>query len=232
VTCVVVLGLRGVLPAIQGYVARIEKHTDWEEGYELALVANLFAEQPNVEEVKPGVSVWIGDGFKGLVREHVVGRVNQLTIGSVGPRTATRYALEGFDTIEHMPDVMEGYAAMVSTEKETIGNVGRVALREGRVKTFVLSGNQKNVEQAAITPWSVEKRSHRMDDNLHVNVRQRLVGGGVSHLHGKVRNRVAIIRRAAYVLIRHVNEIALAQITQESTRIPPAGSTVEQVLLC
>ena len=61
-----------------------------------------------------------------------------------------------------------------------------------------------------------------MDDRLHVGVYQRfgrqgeLDGGGVAH-------GIAIVSKQANILVHDVNEIASADIAQESLRIAPAS---------
>ena len=58
------------------------------------------------------------------------------------------------------------------------GNVRRVALSEGRVKTFVLSGKQKKVKKVGVTAGGTQMHTHGMDDGLEVGVDQRFFRGG------------------------------------------------------
>lgn len=123
---VAVFELHGVLLPIQRDICGIPKGhgPDRIESNKLTFTGHLLMVEHIVKIVPPRSSVWIRDGLKCLVRENVVGGIDERSVRSSGSHITKQIVLEWLDAVENVPDVVEVPTAMIGAEIKGIWIVG------------------------------------------------------------------------------------------------------------
>ena len=102
--------------AADGEYRRIEEDSLRRNSEERAFIADLGSRQDNQGEVEPRSSVRIAYRLEGLVGKGIVGGIHHLPVRGCRRHRTAGHVLEWLDGVEHMPDITEGYAAVVCAE--------------------------------------------------------------------------------------------------------------------